>query len=124
MLHATVVFPSGLLDLIGEIPDPHDRHVVAAAICAHARVIVTANLRHFPARVLELHGILACSPDEFLVKQLQSKPESIREILELQAENRGERLHDLIERFLPGMPRFVELLKHPLSGAAGSEFDR
>jgi predicted nucleic acid-binding protein len=35
-----------------KLPDPDDRHVLAAAIRARAQVIVTSNLKHFPARDL------------------------------------------------------------------------
>ncbi len=48
------------------LPDEDDRHVLAAAIHAGAAVIVTFNLRHFPARALAPYGIRAIHPDLFL----------------------------------------------------------
>lgn len=51
------------------LPDPDDRHVVAAAIRAHAQMIVTTNLRDFPAEELERWDIEAKHPDDFLVDQ-------------------------------------------------------
>jgi predicted nucleic acid-binding protein len=51
------------------LPDPNDRHVLAAAIKAHANVIVTFNLDDFPEIELNKHGIEAQHPDEFLVYQ-------------------------------------------------------
>jgi len=53
-----------------ELPDPGDRHVLAAAIAGHADCIVTSNLRDFPASVLAGFGIDAVHPDAFLVAQL------------------------------------------------------
>ena len=49
---------------------PKDRHVVAAAIEAGADVIVTYNLRDFPPKSVEPHGIEVQHPDAFLVDGL------------------------------------------------------
>lgn len=48
------------------LPDPDDRHVVAAEIVAIADVIVTFNLRDFPREKLEKCGIDAQYPDGFI----------------------------------------------------------
>ncbi|MEM9318576.1 MAG: PIN domain-containing protein [Pseudomonadota bacterium] len=48
------------------LPDPADIHVLASARAAGAEVIVTLNLRDFPARELTGHGIAAEHPDAFL----------------------------------------------------------
>lgn len=49
------------------LPDPDDRHVLAAAIRGRADVIVTYNLKDFPNKELQKYGITAQHPDEFLV---------------------------------------------------------
>lgn len=51
------------------LPDPDDRHVLAAAIAGHASVIVTYNLKDFPASALDAYGIEAQHPDTFLTHQ-------------------------------------------------------
>ena len=48
------------------LPDPNDRHVLAAAIHGGASVIVTANLKDFPATALAPHNITAEHPDIFI----------------------------------------------------------
>lgn len=53
-----------------KLPDPDDRHVLAAAIRAHAQVIVTQNNRDFPADYLAQFGIEAKSPDDFVLDQI------------------------------------------------------
>ncbi|MGM1064438.1 PIN domain-containing protein [Saccharothrix sp. Mg75] len=50
-----------------ELPDPDDRHVLAAAIRAGAQVIVTDNLKDFPAEYLCRWDIEAKSPDDFVL---------------------------------------------------------
>ena len=52
------------------LPDPEDRHVLAAAICAKAAVIVTFNLKDFPAKTLARFNIKAQHPDAFLTDLL------------------------------------------------------
>lgn len=51
------------------LPDPDDRHVLAAAIKGRADLIVTANLKDFPTDVLVRWGIEAQHPDELLTHQ-------------------------------------------------------
>lgn len=54
-----------LIPLI-ELPDPDDRHVVAAAIKGRAQAIVTFNLKDFPAAELAKWDVEAIHPDEFI----------------------------------------------------------
>lgn len=48
------------------LPDPDDRHVLAAAIACKASVIVTFNRKDFPDEVLAEFGIEAQHPDDFI----------------------------------------------------------
>lgn len=52
-----------------------DRHVLAAAIQGSCDVILTHNLKHFPADALASHGIVAQKPDDFLVPILLANPD-------------------------------------------------
>lgn len=52
------------------LPDPGDRHVVAAGMLAGASRIVTWNLRHFPDDALVAVGLRAETPDALLIELL------------------------------------------------------
>lgn len=56
------------------LPDPDDRHVLAAAIAGHADCIVTSNLKDFPGTVLLEYGIEAIDPDTFIINQWDLDP--------------------------------------------------
>ena len=66
--HVRDALVTGFEDLVDtiQLPDPNDRHVVAAAVWAEADVVVTANLRDFPESALSPRGLVAQHPDAFL----------------------------------------------------------
>jgi len=75
-IHAEDALVTGYEDLIPglHLPDPDDRHVLAAAIVGGANVIVTINVRDFPPEALAPFGIEAQHPDEFILHLLDLQP--------------------------------------------------
>ncbi|MDX2052569.1 MAG: PIN domain-containing protein [Polyangiaceae bacterium] len=57
-----------------ELPDPNDRHVLAAAIRAGAQAIVTFNLADFPEQKLASYNIEAKHPDDFVLDTIDLAP--------------------------------------------------
>lgn len=97
------------------LPDPSDRHVLAAAIKANAGVIVTANLKHFPSRVLAAHNIIAVNQDKFLMLLLDINFYGVCHSIRTQREDLWG-YHDNVEQFLirmkgAGLPMTVARLK-------------
>lgn len=59
------------------LPDPDDRHVLAAAIRCNAGVIVTFNERDFPQKSLSPFGIEAQHPDRFVENLFELDPAAV-----------------------------------------------
>jgi hypothetical protein len=95
-----------LLQSCPHLPDPDDRHVLAAAIKTRASIIVTDNLKDFPEAVLKPLELEARSGDAFIADTIDldigravpalrrmrlrlSKPEKSAEILLLDMEAAG-----------------------------------
>lgn len=70
---AVVTGYAGLISAL-VLPDPDDRHVLAAAIVGRCDVIVTQNLKDFPEAAMAAFGIEAQHPDEFLCNQMSLAP--------------------------------------------------
>ena len=69
------------------LPDPDDRHVLAAGIRTGAQMIVTFNLKDFPAEDLAEYGIEAKHPDEFILDQIGLAPGAILKVVIAQAQS-------------------------------------
>ncbi|MDA8031537.1 MAG: PIN domain-containing protein, partial [Alphaproteobacteria bacterium] len=86
------------------LPDPDDRHVLAAAIAGRCDIIVTKNLKDFPDEALARYQIKAQRPDTFLKDQLNRNIalfcETIRDI-----RNRLENPPYSVEQYLSDLGR-------------------
>jgi len=67
------------------LPDDNDRHVLAAAIRCCAQVIVTTNLRDFPAAALARYDVEAQHPDAFVLHLLSLGPGAVLDAIRAQA---------------------------------------
>ncbi len=65
------------------LPDPEDRHVLAAAVRCHADAIVTFNLKDFPETALAPYGIEALHPDDFVANELELHQSSVCESVKI-----------------------------------------
>jgi predicted nucleic acid-binding protein len=85
-----------------KLPDPDDRHVLAAAIKVGAQVIVTRNLKDFPAETLDRYDIEAQHPDEFLHHMMDLAPVAFVDAVRLQQANMANppvSMNDLLALF-------------------------
>lgn len=75
------------------LPDPDDRHVVAAAVRGGADCILTHNLRDFPPAALAPLGLQSIGPDDFLLDQLDLAPAVTVQVVRAQAAATGKPPH-------------------------------
>ncbi len=66
------------------LPDPDDRHVLAAAIHSGAGLIVTFNLMDFPLESVAPHGVEARHPDELFSELLDAASDEFCAAAQLQ----------------------------------------
>ncbi|MCE7058125.1 PIN domain-containing protein [Algoriphagus sp. AGSA1] len=60
-----------------ELPDPDDRHVLAAAISSNVNYLVTSNLKDFPFEICLKHRIEPIHPDEFVLLLREASPNAV-----------------------------------------------
>lgn len=107
---------TGYEDLVTTMTcDPKDRHVLAAAVRANAEVLVTFNLKDFPADSVTDYDIEIVHPDDFLLDQLDLFPGltagAIRQLVT--DYSRPEiSMNDLLVRLADaGVPRFAAAVR-------------
>lgn len=98
-----------------ELPDPNDRHVLAAAIQGKVDVIVTFNLKDFPTEALAPHNIELQHPDDFLTCLIDLRPMQVAQTLEIvrkRLQNPPTTLEDYLKILLrQGLPISVSMLR-------------
>ena len=90
--HAGDCLVAGHLGRVPELslPDPDDRHVLAAAIEAGADAIVTWNVGDFPESEIKRHGLEIRTPDQLIVRLLEIRE---ADVLAAMREHRGSLLN-------------------------------
>jgi predicted nucleic acid-binding protein len=108
---------TGYEDLVEtlSLPDPGDRHVLAAAIQADAEVIVTFNLKDFPPGAMARYNVEAIHPDEYLLSLFDAAAGAVCAAVKRQREGlrnptrTAEELLDTLES--QGLPQVVSRLR-------------
>lgn len=97
------------------LPDPDDRHVLAAAIAGKASIIVTWNPKDFPRQALRTHGVTSRSPDDFLADIHTAFPDAVMSSVSCSRHNL-RKTKPPVEAFVEalrqsGLPKFADILR-------------
>src|SRR5580693_9234006 len=108
---AMVAVPSELSKALDCIPDEGDRHVLAAAIMAHANAIVTQNTKHFPKACLDRFGVLCQTADDFLIHQYHLCPQLLFDKLDDQAAGISQSREYVVQSLRLSAKEFVKIVE-------------
>src|SRR5258707_8359179 len=109
---ATVEGYEALLPALQELGD--DANVAAAAVFGRDDVLVTSNVRDFPARVLERYRIAVQSPNDFLTHQWWLDPVAVVDVLIAQSRGTSKpplSPDDILARLGVVAPEFERLVR-------------
>lgn len=87
-----------------------DRHVLAAAIRGNCPLILTFNLKHFPAHALTPWAICASHPQDYLVILYEMEPKQVMACLGEIAGKRKLEVQDVLIRLGKVLPTFSQRL--------------
>jgi len=90
---ACISYPDGLEARL-YLPDPADRHVLAAAISGSADKIVTLNNKDFPKNTLWEEGVDRIDPDRLLFDAVMENHTGMRQIADLILSEANQMSHD------------------------------
>jgi hypothetical protein len=96
--------------------DPKDRHVLAAAIRGACPLILTFNLKHFPAKALAQWSIEASHPQDYLLVLYEMEPKQVIGCLGEIAGRRKLEIEDVLIRLGRTLPSFSSRLLDDLGG--------
>lgn len=111
--------PDALADAPADLADAmpvntKDQHVLAIAVHLEVGLLVTNNLRDFPADACAACGVEPLGPDEFVTRVVRQDLVTVREVLgEMAARRRNPPLDpgQLVERLSVPLPSFAALLR-------------
>ncbi len=99
--------------------EPNDRHVLALAVHARAQMVVTANLKHFPADACDPYAVEAITPDDLLCRLLESSAPTvirvIRQFSEDTPSNPPMSVDEILQAIGRSTPLFAERARALLS---------
>jgi hypothetical protein len=96
-----------------------DRHVLAAAIKAGVSLIVTFNLRHFPASALSPWKIDALHPQDYLRTLYSMSPAVVMAKLAAISEDKETDLEDVVIHLGKSLPCFASEVLSDMGRASG-----
>ena len=109
--HFPEAWTEGFEPLISSMTnDAKDRHVLAAAAHAKARLIVTYNLKHFPLSSTKPWRVTTVGPSQFLKKLYASDPQAVVAVLREQAADINRTFVDQLRVLHKAVPAFVGIV--------------